>query len=209
MQVRQSIRLALAVVCLASTACVAAAHHSGYGGGNTYAGIATSATRAPSRNISASSQASARSTANARVFGVGGEEPWEKGLGLRLAPGFTLGEGTTVHPTVGCTYLSFEGGRDDLFELGGQIRRQMSPGASGIAGFWFGGEVAVAKLRTSIDDIPSTSTNGWALTALAGFPLGDSKWGLNLYGGAGISHYGTQGVNVRAGLDLQPWFLKR
>jgi hypothetical protein len=211
MQLRQLTRLALTMTVLSNTACVFGAHKSGGGySPGSVTNIATSAARAPSRNITASSSvSSARTTARARVFANGSEEPWEKGIGLRLAPGFALGQGTTVHPTLGYTYLSFDGGRDDLFELGGQIRRQLTPGAKGVAGFWFGGEVAVAKLRTSIDDVPSTSTNGWALTALAGFPLGESKWGMHLYGGAGISHYGTQGVNIRAGIDLQPWFLKR
>lgn len=53
----------------------------------------------------------------------------------------------------------------------------------------------------------SDGTTGFSLTALAGLPVGQSRWGVNLYGGAGISHYGSTGINFRAGVDLQPWFL--
>ena len=35
------------------------------------------------------------------------------------------------------------------------------------------------------------------------------SWDVNLYDGAGVSNYGGAGINVRVGIDLQPWFLKR
>jgi hypothetical protein len=214
MQFRQLTRAIATMACLSNAACHLAGHRSGSGGSSfsEASNIAVLAARSASPNVAASPSTtlSTNSTVRAREFDYGNEQPWEKGIGLRLAPGFVVGGGgTTVHPTLGYTYLSFEGGNDQLLELGGQVRRQLTPGAKGVAGFWFGGEVAVARLRTAIDDVPSISTNGWALTALAGFPLGDNKWGLNLYGGAGISHYGVQGVNLRAGIDLQPWFLDR
>jgi hypothetical protein len=131
--------------------------------------------------------------------------PWEYGFSIRPAPGFPVGSGqVTLHPTVSYTYLSFEGGKDELFEIGGQVRRPLG-------GFWVGAEVAAARLRTSFDEelIDSYSTNGWSATALAGVPVTDSKWGINLYAGGGISHYGSTGMNLRAGVDLQPWFLRR
>ena len=136
--------------------------------------------------------------------------PWEFGGGVRLAPGWPVRDGTmTAHPMFSYTYLDFEGGHDSLWELGGQIRKPVE----GVAGrpFWLGAEAAVAHLNTVVDiglyDY-STSTNGVSLTALAGLPLGQSRWGFNLYGGMGISHYGSTGFNVRAGVDLQPWFLR-
>ena len=136
---------------------------------------------------------------------------WEYGASARVAPGYPLGQtGLTIHPMGSYSYLKFDGGHDDRFELGGQVRRVLSPRKNGSGGVWIGGEAAGAVLRTSIDNFSSTqSTNGWSATALAGVPVGDSKWGVNLYGGAGVSYYGSSGVNLRAGFDLQPWFLKQ
>jgi hypothetical protein len=107
------------------------------------------------------------------------------------------------------TYLSFDGGYDGLFEFAGQIRHPMTP-AEG-SGLWIGGEGAVSRLSASIHGYSagSSSTNGWSLTALAGVPVGKSRWGMNVYAGAGISNYGSTGNNIRAGVDLQPWFLKK
>ena len=115
----------------------------------------------------------------------------------------------TVHPTVGYTYLSFDGGRDELFEYGAQLRRPLQRAASGEPRLWVGAEAVLATLRTSGSGFPSYSTSGWALSAMAGVPVLDSRWGVSLYGAAGITDYGSSGVNVRIGLDLQPWFLKR
>lgn len=140
--------------------------------------------------------------------------PWEYGGGVRLAPGFRVGsnEAITVHPMVSYTYLSFDGGHDALYELGGQGRWRLNPARKN-GGLWLGGEAAISRLTTSIDGGGSlnydNSANGWALTGLVGAPVGDSRWGLNLYAGAGISNYGSTGKNVRVGVDLQPWFLKR
>lgn len=135
--------------------------------------------------------------------------PWEWGGGVRVAPGlWDLGEGgATVHPMASYTYLSFDGGNDQLFEFGGQVRQ---PFQAGERPLWFGGEATFSHLRTSIDvsEFSSSSTsNGWSLTGMIGAPIGDSRWGPNVYFGAGISDYGAQGWNIRLGLDLQPTFL--
>ncbi len=111
---------------------------------------------------------------------------------------------------VSYTYLKFDGGHDALYELGGQVRWRPTPARKN-GGLWLGGELAAARLSTSIDGAVgnNASSNGWALTGLVGAPVGSSRWGVNLYAGAGISNYGSSGKNVRAGVDLQPWFLKR
>lgn len=136
--------------------------------------------------------------------------PWEWGGGVRIAPGLwnVSPDGVTVHPTVGYTYLSFEGGNDQLFELGGQIR---FPLGTSDRQLWVGGEATFSRLRTSVD-VPgggslTGSTNGYALTGLVGLPVGSSRWGPNIFAGAGISDYGSQGWNIRLGVDLQPTFL--
>ncbi len=113
---------------------------------------------------------------------------------------------------VAYTYLSFDGGSDAIYEVGGQLRWRPTPEKKH-GGLWIGGEAAAARLSTSFSgsggNNANSSVNGCALTGLVGAPVGSSRWGLNLYAGAGISHYGSTGKNVRAGVDLQPWFLKR
>ncbi len=137
-----------------------------------------------------------------------GESEW--GVGLRPAPGFALGEGAaTVHPTVGASYLKFDGGHDEFFDFGGQIRTPVSKKPSGDPGVWVGAEGTYTVLRTSVGGF-SSSTNGWSANGLVGFPLERSKWGLSLYGAAGIVKFsGTPGLSVRVGVDSQPWFLKK
>lgn len=140
--------------------------------------------------------------------------PWEYGGGIRLAPGFRAGsnEAVTWHPMLSYTYLKFDGGHDALYELGGQLRWRPTPARKN-GGLWLGAEAAAARATESVDGTGgynfSDSSNGWSLTGLAGTPVGESRWGLNLYAGAGISNYGSMGTNLRAGFDLQPWFLKR
>lgn len=135
--------------------------------------------------------------------------PWQFGGGVRAAPGFAIGQrGLTAHPMASYTYLSFDGGYDDLFEFGAQVRRPLARGNRSAA-LWVGGEAAFSVMRTHVDNIAGTfNTNGWSLTGLAGMPVGTSKWGVSLYTGAGLSHYGSMGFNLRLGVDLQPWFLK-
>jgi hypothetical protein len=142
-------------------------------------------------------------------FGAGHtSSPWEWGVGGRIAPGFTVGQGsTTVHPMGGYTYLKFSGGNDQLFEFGGQVRQSL-PKAGGGPGVWVGGEAAFARLRTSAGGF-SSSTNGWAVTGLAGLPVGQGEAGASLFAAAGLSNYGSSGFNIRAGVDVQPSFLKR
>lgn len=128
-------------------------------------------------------------------------EEWQPGLGLRPAPGlFTAGSGT-IHPVLGFTYHTFDGGSDQLFEVGAQFRRPI-PGDRPL---WIGGEFTLSRLRTSIDfNGASFSNNGWSATALGGMPFGDNEWGTNLFAGVGFSDYGGSGINLRFGLDLQP-----
>ena len=114
----------------------------------------------------------------------------------------------TAHPMAGYTYLSFDGGHDGLWEIGGQLRKPILAGGS--RPFWVGGEATLSHLRTSYEfqgtDF-SENTNGFSLTGLIGMPVGDNRWGPNVFAGAGISDYGSQGWNIRLGLDLQPTFL--
>jgi len=190
--------LAAAVVVIALTGCASLeAHNSG------------SDSDSPSYQLSPGggirhSVVSARSVAYS-------SDAWEYGVGARFAPGFVTGSpGVTVHPMASYSYLKFDGGHDDRFEFGGQLRKALGQSATS-RGFWLGAEAAYALLREHIDNVDgSDNTNGFSATAMAGVPVGDaSKWNPSLYAGVGYSHYGSSGINLRLGLDLQPWFLKR
>jgi hypothetical protein len=141
--------------------------------------------------------------------------PWEFGLGARVAPAvWQVADGdATAHPMASYTYLDAEAGHQFLWELGGQIRKPISAGSLISRPFWVGAEAALSRLESRIDIgagyIYHEGTTGYSLTALAGFPVGQSRWGFNFYGGMGLSHYGSTGFNVRAGVDLQPWFVSR
>ncbi len=137
--------------------------------------------------------------------------PWEWGGGVRVAPGLTtLGQGDiTVHPMASYTYLSFDGGHDSLWELGGQLRK---PIGTGELPMWIGGEAALSQVRWTVDFGGSSFTgseNGYSFTVLLGKQVSSNRWGPSIYAGGGISNYGSQGWNVRLGLDLQPTFLWR
>lgn len=135
--------------------------------------------------------------------------PWSWGGGVRVAPGWALGteDGPSVHPMASYTYLSFSGGHSDVFELGGQLRQRIGTGGQGL---WVGAEGGYARIRSSFDGSSgSASSNGWAAGGLAGIPVGQSRWGVNVYGAGGIMNFGSTGYSVRAGFDLQPWFLRQ
>lgn len=114
--------------------------------------------------------------------------PWEWGGAVRLAPGlWNLNDGdATIHPVASWTYLSFDGGNDQLLELGGQLRFPM--GAASARPFWVGGEATFSHLRTSFDVPGGTSTgssNGYSITGLVGAPVGDNRWGPTSTPGSG------------------------
>lgn len=141
--------------------------------------------------------------------------PWEFGPGVRLAPGlWAVGDqGATAHPVLGYTYLSYDGGHESLWEVGAQVRKPTSLfGDRGDRQPWLGGEATFSLLRDSysFDGMDFSESNGGVSgTVLVGAPIGDGRWGPQIYGGFGLSHYGSLGINLRAGVDLQPWFIKR
>lgn len=132
--------------------------------------------------------------------------PWEYGGVVRLAPAFEVGDGdVTVHPLASYTYLSFDGGNDQLFEFGAQVRKPLGTDARAL---WIGGEGTYSRLETSFDGGgASFGTNGWSAGALLGKPIGDGAWQPNLWAGAGVSNYGSRGWNVRFGIEVQPPFV--
>ena len=132
----------------------------------------------------------------------------EWGVGVHAAPGFNTGSpGLTVHPMVSYTYFAFDGGHQDRFEAGGQIRKTMT--GMGSRGFWLGGEAAYAHLRAHVDNVDTESTNGWSVAGLLGVPVGDAVRNMSVFGGVGYADYEGSTVIFKVGLDWQPSFMKR
>ena len=140
--------------------------------------------------------------------------PWEFGGGVRPAPAlWEVGdEGATGHAVLGYTYLSWRDGdgHDALWEAGGQVRKPTQVFGEHERQPWIGVEGTASVLRSiysvGAEDF-SDESYGFSATALAGMPFSDSRWGPHVYAGAGLSYYGAVGINVRVGIDLQPWFL--
>jgi hypothetical protein len=138
-----------------------------------------------------------------------GDYEAEWGVGVHAAPVIaTLSPGVTVHPMVSYTYFNFDGGHDDRFELGGQVRKSFS--GMGPRGLWVGGEAAYALFRTHIDNVDDTdNTNGWSAAALLGIPVGDAVRNASVFGALGLADYGGSSFIFRLGFDWQPSFMKR
>ena len=163
-------------------------------------------TRAPKLSSILSTSASASAAAAAAASSSDYDAEW--GIGFRAAPSVsTLSPGVTVHPMVSYTYFSFDGGHDDRFEAGGQVRKSMSGMRS--RGFWIGGEAAYALFRTHIDKLDTENTNGWSVAFLLGLPVGDAVRNMSVYGGVGLADYGGSSYVAKIGLDWQPSFMKR
>lgn len=132
----------------------------------------------------------------------------EWGVGVHAAPAFNTGSpGVTLHPLVSYTYFKFDGGHDDRFEAGGQVRKAMT--GMGARGFWLGAEAAYALFRTHIDNVDTDNTNGWSVAGLLGIPVGDATQRMSLYGGVGYADYGGSSIIAKIGVDWQPSFMKR
>ncbi len=121
--------------------------------------------------------------------------PWTEGFGIKVAPELMMGdsdEGPTIHPAFSYTRIA----NSNWVEVGAQIRWPASIGGNEM---WGGFEAMVGRSG-------STGVTG---SALIGFPFSDSRWQPSAYVSAGLSRYGNTGKVLSAGVDLQPWFLKR
>ena len=121
--------------------------------------------------------------------------PWTTGFGLKVSPGFAMGEaedGPTVHPSLSISRM--EGG-SNWVELGGQIRWHLNLFDQDV---WTGAEAMAGRI---------SGTTGFAGSALFGVPIGDNRWHPSVYASVGFTNYSTTGRVVSAGIDLQPWFL--
>lgn len=131
--------------------------------------------------------------------------PWELGPSIRFTyPMSTRLQGTTFNPMASYTYLHYDGGHEDRFEAGAQVRRYSGRAGNPVSGFWFGAEAAAAVLRDNFTG-GSESYTGGSLTALVGIPVSEGKRAIQIVGGAGWSYYGSAGKNVRLGIEFNPF----
>lgn len=130
--------------------------------------------------------------------------PWEWGPSIRgtIPLQFNVAR-ITIHPMGSYTRLMYDGGHEDRFEIGAQVRRQIVD-PKGQPQFWLGAELAYAFLHDSYDT-GSDSYNGPSATALIGIPITRSLMNPTIVGGVGIADYSNQGYNVRVGLSISPF----
>ena len=141
--------------------------------------------------------------------------PWQTGIGVRIAPGFSAGDASrvTLHPTAAYfkpLWGGPEGESNYVLLAGGQLRFGVQPSGPS-QGPWLGGEAMYGRRTSTFDDPsePDESSNGWTLAALAGLPIANGSAGtLHGYVAAGVVKFGGSGPYVRVGVDVQPAFLR-
>lgn len=170
--------------------------------GASQAALAASAPKLSTTLSTSRTAAPAAAAASSSSYGA------EWGVGVHAAPAFnTSSPGLTVHPMVSYTYFHFDGGHQDRFEAGGQVRKAIS--GMGSRGFWIGGEAAYALLRAHEKNIDTENTNGWSVAGLLGVPIGDAVQNTSVFGGVGYADYEGSTIIFKVGLDWQPGFMKR
>jgi len=119
--------------------------------------------------------------------------PSETGPGFHLFAGRWMGA-TAVRLQGGYTRLGFEGGHDNLFAIGAQVRRHFRP-TNQVSPF-LGVEAEFAR-ETSVFDFggDSPSASGYMLGGTAGVRLPTSRVGVNLFVGADFFHIGDFTTN--------------
>ena len=133
--------------------------------------------------------------------------PAEWGFSVQAVPAFPIGEdGTTsVHPVVGYNYLSIDGGHDNLYQVGAQLRSSMvdSP-------FWFGGEVAYDRFSSSTDhvDYEEDPWNGFSVGGLFGYELDTSFAPSSLFGSLSYLRFGGQDFDGIPGEGCDAWLFR-
>ncbi len=147
-----------------------------------------------------------------------GSSDTQTGQGVLVTPGVPLQDGRDeVHAVLGYNRLGFDGGRDDLLQIGAQYRRFV---ASSHATHhpWVGGEATFLRVSTVPDidglfgaDNPSAS--GFTAGVVGAYPV-SQRIPLSVIARAGVIHVGDFSANnvmfsssdtapyVRVGLDL-------
>lgn len=138
----------------------------------------------------------------AAIAGAGHtSSPWELGGTVRGMALYPLGPaGLSGGPVATYSYLKWDGGggKDHLFEVGGQLRKSFP---MGVRSPWVGVEAGFARMNSSGSGY-SESSNGWSTWVHAGVPVTSS---VSVFGGGGITGlWDGTGKNVRIGLEITP-----
>ena len=141
--------------------------------------------------------------------------PIEWGFSFHAVPAFDVGTdgATSVHPLLGYNYLNYDGGHDNIYQLGGQLRRSVvdSP-------LWYGGEFAYDRFTSSTDGatFDEPSWNGFNLGGLIGYELDTSFATSSLFGSfSRVQFLGTDGFDgwggwlFKVGYEVQPDLFNR
>ena len=169
-------------------------------GGGTSGGVGTS-----SAGLSAAPSPDAEEETQVDLSGEGHtSSPWEWGPSIRITIPVWRSNNISIRPMGSFTYLTYDGGHENRFEFGGQVRYAIRE-ANGPTKFWIGAEAAYAILKDSYTG-GSDSYDGPSATALFGFPLSGGRWNPQIVGGAGVSKYSSSGTgkNVRLGISVTP-----
>jgi hypothetical protein len=133
--------------------------------------------------------------------------PAEWGFGVHAVPAFPIGEdGTTsVHPMVGYNYLSFDGGHDNIYQAGAQVRRSLVDKP-----LWFGGEVAYNRFTSSIDEseYEEDPWNGFSVGGLFGYQLDTSFAPSSFFTSLSFMKFAGQDFEGISGEGWDAWLLR-
>jgi hypothetical protein len=133
--------------------------------------------------------------------------PTEWGFSVQAVPSFPIGEdgNTSVHPTVGYSYLNFDGGHDNVYQAGAQVRRSLADKP-----LWFGGEVAYSRFTSSMDesDYDEDPWNGFSVGALFGYELDTSFAPSSFFASLNFMKFGGQDFEGIPGEGWDAWLFR-
>ncbi|MCF8228652.1 MAG: hypothetical protein K9G58_03445 [Bacteroidales bacterium] len=119
--------------------------------------------------------------------------PMEIGYGLQLDPGMQIGStNNSAHLLLSYARLSFDGGHDNMYQIGGQFRHYHDSFDKG--GLWYGGEMAYVRFTSIYDESLFVDSNpragGFALGGLAGYKFPCKKIPFSGYVSLGLVNFG-------------------
>ena len=145
--------------------------------------------------------------------------PTEWGFSFQAVPAFDVGDSgdTSVHPVLAYNYLNWDGGHDNIYQVGAQVRRSLPDGP-----MWFGGEFAFDRFTSSTSgaDFDEPSWNGFSLGGLFGYELDTEFAPSSVFGSLSYLRFGStdfEGATVggwdgwlfRVGFEVQPDLFNR
>ena len=124
----------------------------------------------------------------------------EYGPQFRVAQGFEVGDGdVTVHPVGAFSYLKFDGGHDNTFHLGLEVRKPLARSLFDRSDIFVGGAIEFLRYASVYDAGDAwgsqfdgdPTANGARFSLLAGVPVGQAgPFEVNAIGMASYWRYG-------------------